>query len=103
MSETETSKNWKWQIANRISTREQLEAYIELSDDERAAIIDQLRAASGLGNRVERVIEKVHPNLVQLTAVRAHATPRLTQHVPSMDLVKEGIETKLRLGPILLP
>lgn len=29
--------DWKWQIANRISTREQLEEYIELTDEERSA------------------------------------------------------------------
>jgi lysine 2,3-aminomutase len=29
--------DWKWQVANRISTREQLEEYIELTDAERAA------------------------------------------------------------------
>ncbi len=37
MHESETSKDWKWQIANRISTREELEGYIELTADERAA------------------------------------------------------------------
>ncbi len=37
MNNSAPSKNWKWQIANRISTLEQLEEYIELSDDERAA------------------------------------------------------------------
>ncbi|MDF7799178.1 KamA family radical SAM protein [Pontiellaceae bacterium B1224] len=34
---SKVSNDWKWQIANRISTREQLEEYIELTDDERAA------------------------------------------------------------------
>lgn len=33
----ERPNDWKWQIANRISTREQLEKYIELSPDECAA------------------------------------------------------------------
>jgi len=29
--------DWKWQIANRISTREELEEHIDLTDDERSA------------------------------------------------------------------
>lgn len=33
----EFMNDWKWQIANRISTREQLEEMIELSEEERAA------------------------------------------------------------------
>ncbi len=33
----ECSSDWKWQIANRITTREQLEALIELTPEERAA------------------------------------------------------------------
>lgn len=37
MSANDFSKDWKWQIANRISTREQLEEYIDLTDAERAA------------------------------------------------------------------
>ena len=37
MHESEQSHDWKWQIANRISTRNQLEEYIELSAEERAA------------------------------------------------------------------
>lgn len=37
MHESEPSNDWKWQIANRIASREQLEAYIELSSEERAA------------------------------------------------------------------
>ncbi len=37
MHESESSSDWKGQIANRISTREQLEGYIELTADERAA------------------------------------------------------------------
>ena len=37
MNQTDVSNDWKWQIANRISTREQLEEVIELSEDERAA------------------------------------------------------------------
>lgn len=37
MHNIETSMDWKSQISNRISTREQLEEYIELTADERAA------------------------------------------------------------------
>ncbi|VGO17960.1 KamA family radical SAM protein [Pontiella sulfatireligans] len=37
MSETDSCNDWKWQIANRISTREQLEEVIELTAEERAA------------------------------------------------------------------
>lgn len=37
MTEVSTSNDWKWQIANRISTREQLEEYIQLTEDERAS------------------------------------------------------------------
>jgi lysine 2,3-aminomutase len=34
--------DWKWQIANRIQTVEQLEQYVELTADERAALGDDL-------------------------------------------------------------
>ncbi|MEE9368674.1 MAG: KamA family radical SAM protein [Pontiella sp.] len=37
MNNAETNTDWKWQIANRISTRDQLEEFIELSAEERAA------------------------------------------------------------------
>ena len=37
MHPPEVSHDWKWQIANRISSREQLEEYIDLTADERAA------------------------------------------------------------------
>ena len=37
MSSNGLVNDWKWQIANRISTREQLEEVIELTDAERAA------------------------------------------------------------------
>lgn len=37
MHESQLSKDWKWQISNRVSTRKQLEKYIELSNAERAA------------------------------------------------------------------
>ena len=37
MHDSAPSVDWKWQIANRISTLEQLEEYIDLSKDERAA------------------------------------------------------------------
>ena len=37
MHESALVHDWKWQIANRVSTREQLETYIELTDGERAA------------------------------------------------------------------
>jgi lysine 2,3-aminomutase len=37
MHESEPSPEWKRQIANRISTREQLERYIDLNAEERAA------------------------------------------------------------------
>ena len=37
MNETDPNDAWKWQIANRITTCERLEEYIELSDDERRA------------------------------------------------------------------
>lgn len=37
MHESESSSDWKWQISNRISSRDQLEEYIELTHDERAA------------------------------------------------------------------
>lgn len=38
MHELEHLGDWRWQIANRITTRRQLESHIELSDDERAAL-----------------------------------------------------------------
>ena len=37
MHESEYSTDWKWQIANRIASREQLEKYVGLTPDERAA------------------------------------------------------------------
>ncbi len=37
MHKSECSADWEWQIANRISTREQLEEFVALSDEERAA------------------------------------------------------------------
>lgn len=37
MHNSAPSTDWKWQIANQISTRKQLEEYIDLSEDERAA------------------------------------------------------------------
>lgn len=37
MNEPDSTHNWKWQIANRISTREQLESHIELTNEERTA------------------------------------------------------------------
>ena len=37
MHHSEFSGDWKWQIANRISTRKQLEEYIDLTAAERAA------------------------------------------------------------------
>lgn len=37
MIEITAFNDWKWQIANRISTLEQLVEYIDLTDDERAA------------------------------------------------------------------
>jgi len=37
MKQQQPTHDWKWQIANRIRTREQLEEYVELSDEERAA------------------------------------------------------------------
>ena len=40
MSSDEFFDDWKWQISNRISTREQLEEYIDLTDEERAAFDD---------------------------------------------------------------
>ena len=36
------SHDWKWQIANRIATREQLEEYIELTEEERAVFDGEL-------------------------------------------------------------
>jgi len=43
MNEENLSNDWKWQIANRISSREQLEEYIELTYEERAAFNGELR------------------------------------------------------------
>jgi len=40
MNNVDLMHDWKWQIANRVSTREQLEAYIDLSDEERSAFED---------------------------------------------------------------
>ncbi|RKX44496.1 MAG: lysine 2,3-aminomutase [Verrucomicrobia bacterium] len=37
MHDLERSNDWKWQIANRISTRDQLEPYLEPTEDECAA------------------------------------------------------------------
>lgn len=37
MRSSEPTRDWKWQVANRISTRAQLEEYIDLRDEERAA------------------------------------------------------------------
>lgn len=37
MHQTSIFSDWKWQIANRITTRDQLEEYIDLTDAERAA------------------------------------------------------------------
>lgn len=37
MHEFQCPKDWKWQLANRISTRDQLEQQIDLSAEERAA------------------------------------------------------------------
>jgi len=37
MQKTQLSCDWKWQLANRISTREQLEKQLDLTDSERAA------------------------------------------------------------------
>lgn len=42
MNETESIRDWKWQVANRITTRERLAEYIELSDEERAAFNDDI-------------------------------------------------------------
>ncbi len=36
------SNDWKWQIANRISTQEQLEQFITLTDDEKAAFYGEI-------------------------------------------------------------
>ena len=37
MHQNKDSGDWRWQLANRITTCEQLEAYIDLTDDERRA------------------------------------------------------------------
>jgi lysine 2,3-aminomutase len=37
MSRNDLSNDWKWQIANRLTTLGQLEEYVELTGDERAA------------------------------------------------------------------
>jgi len=37
MHQSQIAADWKWQIANRVSTREQLEEYIDLTEEERAA------------------------------------------------------------------
>ncbi len=42
MHETEISSDWKWQIANRISTCEQLEEHVGLTGDERAAFASEI-------------------------------------------------------------
>jgi lysine 2,3-aminomutase len=44
MLESEEFNNWKWQLSHRLTTREQLEAILELSEAERAA----LSGAAGL-------------------------------------------------------
>ncbi|MEN7973775.1 MAG: KamA family radical SAM protein, partial [Verrucomicrobiota bacterium] len=43
MQEPEISNDWKWQMANRISTREQLEEYVKLSAEERDALDNEVQ------------------------------------------------------------
>ncbi len=58
MSDSEQSHNWKWQIANRITSREQLEDYIELSAAERAAFEGEIPLSFAVTPHYAGLIQK---------------------------------------------
>jgi lysine 2,3-aminomutase len=48
MNAAESERDWKWQVANRITTREELEQYVELTHDERKAVDEGIAFSFGI-------------------------------------------------------
>ncbi len=61
MDDKETNHDWKWQIANRVATREQLQEYIHLDDDERAAFEGEIPLSFAVTPHYARLLG--HPAL----------------------------------------
>ncbi len=72
--------DWKWQIANRISTLDQLQEHIELSDEERAAFDDEIPLSFAVTPHYARLL--AHPAL-RRTVVPVHHECRL--HAGELD------------------
>ena len=89
------STDWKWQIANRISTLEALEAFIELTEDERAAFKGEIPLSFA-----------VTPHYAQLLghhALRRTVIPtRHENHVGSGELADPLGEEEHRATPHLI-
>lgn len=87
--------DWKWQVANRISTLEALEAFIELTDDERAAFKGEIPLSFA-----------VTPHYAQLLghhALRRTVIPtRHENHVGTGELADPLGEEKHRATPHLI-
>lgn len=70
MHEFDVPTDWKWQIANSISTREQLETYFELSAAERAAFDGGIPLSFAVTPHYAKLLK--HPALRRTVIPTAH-------------------------------
>ncbi len=57
MNETDSTERWKWQVANRISTPEELDAYIHLAVEERSAFNGEIPLSFAVTPHYARLLE----------------------------------------------
>ncbi len=95
MHQSETSKDWKWQIANQISTRDQLDAYIDLTDSERAAFDEKIPLSFA--------ITPHYAGLLKHAALRSTVIPTgYENHVGTGELADPLGEEDHRATPYLI-
>ncbi|MDH3345970.1 MAG: KamA family radical SAM protein [Kiritimatiellaceae bacterium] len=95
MNEFDTTHGWKWQIANRISTRNQLEQYIDLTVAEQAAF-----------DRDIPLSFSITPHYVKLlgsAALRATVIPSTHEHTQGIGELADPLdEEDHRVAPHLI-
>jgi lysine 2,3-aminomutase len=87
--------DWKWQIANRIQTVEQLEQYVDLTDEERAVLRDDLSLSFA--------ITPYYAGLLHHKALRQTVVPSVAEsYVGTGELVDPLGEEDHRVTPHLI-
>ena len=95
MTDSELSNDWKWQIANRINTQEQLVEHIDLSDEECAAFEGEIPLSFA--------VTPYYASLLNSTALRKTVIPTdLENRVGSGELADPLGEEYHRATPHLI-